>query len=84
MSAATAPPPPQQLVLQKEVFTAYLQPLLKKHELQQILTYEDLTASWQAAMAVLGNNKVADSGTKTAVVRRALQLFFGSNQSFSF
>jgi hypothetical protein len=39
---------------QIEAFTAYLQPLLKKHEMDQEVTYEDLTSSWQAVNATLG------------------------------
>ena len=61
----------QQLLLQKEVFTAYLQPLLKQHAANEVITYEDLTKSWQAAMGVIGSsgNNGSSAAIKTAVVR---------------
>lgn len=53
-SGQTPPADDAMLLLKKEVFTAYLQPLLKKHETGTLLQYEDLTSSWQAAIATLG------------------------------
>ena len=53
----------QQLLLQKSVFTAYLQPLLTKHEAAKEITYEDLTASWQAAMSAIAKAR-ENSSTK--------------------
>jgi hypothetical protein len=52
----------------QQALTAYLQPLLKKHNSHSlpstveqqggagVLTYEDLTASWKAADAILKQN----------------------------
>ena len=45
------------LLLKQNVFQAYLQPLLAKHEGKKTITYEDLTASWQASMAALAQGK---------------------------
>jgi hypothetical protein len=59
------------LLLQKEVFTIYLEPLLKIHaDQQQQVTYEDLTSSWQAAVASLGKATIAnvDAAGKNTVV----------------
>ena len=61
-------PPQQQLLLKKTVFTAYLQPLLAKHEGQKVITYEDLTSSWQAAMASLALGKQKHKEHVPAVV----------------
>ena len=65
---SSSAPQQQQQLLQKNVFTAYLQPLLSKHERQKIITYEDLTASWQAAMAALSQGKQQHKEHVPAVV----------------
>jgi len=66
--SSSSSPQQQQLLLQKNVFTAYLQPLLSKHESQKVITYEDLTASWQAAMAALTRGKQQHKEHVPAVV----------------
>jgi hypothetical protein len=69
ISTAGAPSQQRQLLLlQKEVFTIYLEPLLKRHAAHQFITYEDLTSSWQAAVAALSQSAFDATG-KTAVVR---------------
>ena len=55
--SATAEKNPSPLT--RSVFTAYLGPLLEKHEKGQVLVHEDLTASWQAAESVLKQNATA-------------------------
>lgn len=40
-----------------KTFQAYLDPLLKKHESRKVIMYEDLLASWEAAEAVLADNR---------------------------
>ncbi|GAX10079.1 hypothetical protein FisN_2Lh348 [Fistulifera solaris] len=39
------------------VFKAYLNPLLKKHESGKVIVYEDLVASWEAVEAVLSKHE---------------------------
>jgi hypothetical protein len=64
------------LLLQKEIFTIYLEPLLKIHNNgasargpnNNVLTYEDLTSSFQAAVASLGKTTNVDSNCKSIVV----------------
>jgi len=46
-----------QQLLKKNVFTAYLEPLLAKHEASKTITYEDLTLSWQKSIAALAKGK---------------------------
>jgi len=73
-----------QQLLQKSVFTAYLQPLLTKHEAKKPITYEDLTASWQASMAAIAKAR-EDSSTKphvSAVVRRLSYYYRASQQQY--
>jgi hypothetical protein len=41
------------------VWNAYLTPLLKKHEKGQVIVYEDLAASWQAAETILKQQESA-------------------------
>jgi hypothetical protein len=53
------------LLLKRDVFTAYLQPLLKKHEMGTLIQYEDLTSSWQAAIATLGRASTDSSSSTT-------------------
>lgn len=56
--------------LNRNVVTAYLQPLLSKHDTKTIMTYEDLTASLEAAMRVWKSDAtVEDTKQKEAVVR---------------
>ena len=64
-------PPPQHQLLQKNVLTVYLQPLLAKHEAQKPITYEDLIASWQAATAALAQARetTTNKAHVSAVVR---------------
>ena len=40
--------------LDVSVFTAYLEPLLKKHSANELITYEDLSQSWSSANRTLG------------------------------
>lgn len=67
-TSTTATSSRQLLLLKKEVFTIYLEPLLKLHEGKQCITYEDLTSSWQAAVAAWGKSTL-DAAGKTSVVR---------------
>jgi hypothetical protein len=68
------------LLLQKEMFTIYLEPLIKIHNLStttttttpnaNVITYEDLTSSFQLAVASLGkSNTNVDVNGKNYVVR---------------
>lgn len=60
--------------IKAEAFTAYLQPLIKKHEMNQELTYEDLTSSWQATNAVLGKMVEGDfTGTNKESLAEAVK-----------
>jgi hypothetical protein len=61
----------------QQALTAYLQPLLKKHnsfslpsnsDQEGVLTYEDLTASWKAADAILKQH----AASNIVVVRNEL------------
>jgi hypothetical protein len=72
-SGSTGAPSQQRelLLLQKKVFTIYLEPLLKLHAANQFVTYEDLTSSWQAAVAAFSQSTI-DAAGKTAVVRRSI------------
>jgi hypothetical protein len=46
------------------VMTAYLEPLLRKHvDKTERITHEDLTASWDAALAVLRSSSTATSAS---------------------
>ena len=45
--------------LTTNVFTAYLDPLLTKHESGTVIVYEDLMASWDAVEAVLSKHESA-------------------------
>jgi hypothetical protein len=62
----------QKLSWKEHVYTAYLQPLLTKHDSNQLLTYEDLTSSWQAANAAIGklsttvSSEIKSSSTETS------------------
>lgn len=58
----------QLVVLQKKVFTAYLQPLLAKHEAKKPITYEDLIGSWQAAVAELARARESPTTSQPHVV----------------
>jgi hypothetical protein len=58
---------PQQLQQQQQAWKAYLEPLLRKHEAQQLVTYEDLTASKAAADRLTTENK-----DTTSTVRRRM------------
>jgi hypothetical protein len=75
--AYTMPVPSTSPDVLRQALTAYLQPLLKKHSLststlppsdQSVLVYEDLTASWKAADAILKSKKAPTD----VVVRRLL------------
>jgi hypothetical protein len=66
----------------QQALTAYLQPLLKKHNSSSlpstvdqgaggVLTYEDLTASWKAADAILKQH----AASNVIVVRSILCIF---------
>ena len=66
------------LLLQKDIFTIYLEPLLKIHHRStsatapdaNVMTYEDLTSSFQLAVASLGKtNTNVDVNGKNFVVR---------------
>ena len=68
------------LLLQKEIFTIYLEPLLKIHNNNidnptttsnsNVITYEDLTSSFQLAVASLGKLQTnVDVNGKNFVVR---------------
>ena len=61
----------QQMLLQKNVLTAYLQPLLTKHEEQKPITYEDLIASWQAATAALARERATNTPAHISSMVRA-------------
>lgn len=51
------------------VFKAYLNPLLKKHENGKVIVYEDLMASWDAVEAVLSENGSApDAGSVVSII----------------
>ena len=52
--------------LLRNVITAYLQPLLDKHEKGQTLVWEDLAASHQAAEAILTTAATATSSLQSA------------------
>ncbi len=65
------------LLLQKEIFTEYLEPLLKIHHQHasvssehHVITYEDLTSSFQLAVARLGQTNITnvDVNSKNFVV----------------
>jgi hypothetical protein len=47
---------------------AYLDPLLKKHAADTLITFEDLTASWKAATAIL--DAAADNSDDEEMVRK--------------
>jgi hypothetical protein len=77
-SASVSTPSKEVLLLQKEIFTIYLEPLLKIHNLSttatspnaNVITYEDLTSSFQLAVASLGKtNTNVDVNGKSFVVR---------------
>jgi hypothetical protein len=51
----------------KDALTAYLQPLLKKHEANTLVEFEDLTASWKAADAVLKRSSAADDAVVSVI-----------------
>jgi hypothetical protein len=57
----------QQRQQQQKAWKAYLEPLLRKHEAHQLVTYEDLTASKAAADRLITANK-----DTTATVRPCL------------
>lgn len=59
--------------LELRAFKSYLDPLLSKHKTSALVTYEDLVASWQAAVACLGAASKEDS---VALVRFSGTLFF--------
>lgn len=59
--------------IKMNALTAYLQPLVKKHEMNQELTYEDLTSSWQAVNAVLGKLGQDSVGTSNADLQSAIK-----------
>jgi hypothetical protein len=78
--ATPAIPSKEVLLLQKEIFTLYLEPLLKIHNNDSsstrtqvnngnVITYEDLTSSFQLAVATLGkqNTNVDANGKKFVV-----------------
>ena len=85
VSASIPPTKPSKdvLLLQKDIFTIYLEPLLKIHNLSTtpttcnnnattnaMITYEDLTSSFQLAVASLGKtNTNVDVTGKNFVVR---------------
>jgi hypothetical protein len=75
------------LLLQKEIFTIYLEPLLKIHNTttttttsagtnrNNVVTYEDLISSFQAAVASLGKTRNVDDNGKVYVVSSFFVLF---------
>lgn len=89
-ASATTPTTPSKevLLLQKEIFTIYLEPLLKIHnndspsttrivDNANVITYEDLTSSFQLAVASLGKiNTNVDVNGKNFVVSIFLLFFF--------
>ena len=77
-SESVSTPSKEVLLLQKEIFTIYLEPLIKIHNLStssttpnaNVITYEDLTSSFQLAVASLGKtNTNVDVNGKNFVVR---------------
>ena len=66
------------MLLQKNVLTAYLQPLLVKHEEQKPSTYEDLIASWQAATAALARERATNTPAHISSMVRACLAEYGS------
>jgi hypothetical protein len=63
MAPITAALSVELLSLQREIFNFYLEPLLKIHNdaNNNIVTYEDLTASFQAAVASLGGTNTTNA-----------------------
>jgi hypothetical protein len=45
---------------QEKAVEVYLKPLVEKHELEQVITYEDLVESWKAVEALLANQMESD------------------------
>ena len=78
VSVTPTTPSKDVLLLQKDIFTIYLEPLLKIHHQTtsatapdaNVITYEDLTSSFQLAVASLGKtNTNVDVNGKNFVVR---------------
>lgn len=67
---------PQPSVLTINVFKAYLNPLLTKHEGGKVIVYEDLLASWEAVQAVLSKNEsTPDASQVVSVLYSVLNSF---------